>query len=272
MTMPIHFFLVRHGESEGNLVKKRARAGDASDMTDAFRGRHSSRFRLTTRGIAQAQAAGAWLRDNGFARFDRYYVSEYVRAMETAGHLGLELGDGQRWYSDFFLRERDYGVFDVMPYEERAAKFAEYFHGAERDGFFWKPPGGESMADVAMRLGRLLDTLHRECSDKSVIAVCHGETMWAMRVRLERMSQERYGALSASKDPFDKIHNCQIIHYARRDPETRRLLPCYGWMRSICPWDETRSSNAWTRIERPTYSNEDLLALAASHPRLVDDA
>lgn len=271
MTMPIDLVLVRHGESEGNLAKKKMKQGDDSHFTQAFRDRHSSQFRLTTRGVAQAKAAGDWLKANGLGRFDRYYASEYVRAFETAGNLGLEMLPEQRWYLDFFLRERDYGQFDVMTYEEREAKFAEYVRNQERDGFFWAPPGGESMAGVALRLGRLLDTLHRECADKRVIVVCHGETMWAMRVRLERMTQTRFAELDASKAPQDRIQNCQILHYTRRDPETARMTDCYAWMRSVCPWDEKRSTNVWTRIERPTYTSDDLLALARSKPRMIDN-
>lgn len=269
--MPIDLLLVRHGESEGNLAKERHKAGDDSGFTEAFRDRHSSQFRLTTRGVAQAQAAGAWLKANGLSRFDRYYASEYIRAFETAGHLGLELLPDQRWFLDFFLRERDYGLFDVMPFAEREEKFAEYLRQMKRDRFFGAPPNGESMADAALRLGRLLDTLHRECSDKKVIVVCHGETMWAMRVRLERMKATRYNELDASKHAHDRIHNCQILHYTRRDPQTGEMLRRYDWMRSICPWDETRSSNAWTRIARPTFTNADLLAMADAEKRLIDN-
>lgn len=271
MTMPIDLVLVRHGESEGNLAKRRGEAGDDAGFTQAFRDRHSSRFRLTTKGVTQAKAAGEWLKANGLERFDRYYASEYVRAFETAGHLGLDLLPQQRWYLDFFLRERDYGLFDVMPEAERVEKFPDHIRHKDRDGLYWAPPGGETMANAAMRLGRLLDTLHRECSDKRVIVVCHGETMWALRVRLERMMGTRYDALDASKDPYDRIHNCQILHYTRRNPETGVTDRRYEWMRSICPWDSTRSSNVWTPIERPTYTNQDLLALAAAEPRLIDN-
>lgn len=271
MTMPIDLVLVRHGESEGNLAKDRAKKGDTQGFTKEFLDRHSSQFRLTSKGVAQAKAAGEWLKANGLARFDRYYSSEYLRAYETAGHLGLDLLPEQRWFLDFFLRERDYGQWDVLPYAERSRKFPEYVKHQERDGFFWSPPGGESMADVALRLGRLLDTLHRECSDKRVIVVCHGETIWAMRVRLERMTQGRFAQLDASKESHDRIHNCQIIQYTRREPGSDKPPGTrYDWMRSICPWDHALSSGDWTRIVRPTYTNEDLLAMAESKPRLVD--
>src|SRR5690348_13299191 len=141
MTMPKDLVLVRHGESEGNVLKKRAERGDFSGFTDEFRARHSSKFRLSDKGIAQAKAAGEWL-----------------RAKETAGLLGLELGAVQRWYADFALRERDYGLWDTMSFEERSRRFEDYVRHQQRDGKYWMPPGGESLAEVALRFGRILDT------------------------------------------------------------------------------------------------------------------
>jgi len=267
--MPIDLVLVRHGESEGNVLKKRAEKGDSTGFTEEFRARHSSKFRLSDKGIEQAKAAGAWLKANGFASFDRYYVSEYLRAKETAGLLGLDLGPDHRWFAEFALRERDYGLWDTMSFEERTRKFEDYVRHQQRDGKYWMPPGGESIAEVAQRFGRVLDTLHRECSDMRVVIVSHGEVMWAARIRLERMADERFHELDASEAKRDRIRNCQIIHYTRRDPHTGRLKHKYDWMRSLCPWDPCPETDVWTPIVRPTYTNEDLLADVARYPRQI---
>src|SRR4051812_39658497 len=71
--------------------------GDHSLYTGAFLKRHSSLWRLTDRGREQARTAGEWLREHTRSSRDadparahiesviyRYYVSEYIRAMETA--------------------------------------------------------------------------------------------------------------------------------------------------------------------------------------------
>ncbi len=258
MTMPVDLVLVRHGESEGNVAFGLSRQGDHSHFTPEFLARHSSRWRLTDRGVEQARRAGDWLRANVAAAFDRYYAAEYLRAMETAAHLGFA---GARWYCEFYLRERDWGALDVMSFQERRARYAEDLARRERDAFFWVPPGGESMAEVCLRVDRVLDTLHRECADKRVLVVCHGEVMWAFRVRLERMSQERYRELDQDADVRVKVHNCQVLHYTRRDPATGGLSPHLDWMRSVCPWDEGLSCNAWESVRRPAYSNEELLAV-----------
>jgi NAD+ kinase len=266
MTMPLDLVLVRHGESEGNVAFGKSRLGDDSHITPEFLSRHSSRWRLTPQGARQAEAAGDWLRRNIAESFDRYYVSEFLRAMETAAHLGFPDAE---WLSEFYLRERDWGIFDLMSFEERRLRYSEEMKRRELDTFFWAPPGGESLASVCLRVDRVLDTLHRECADRRVILVCHGEMMWAFRVRLERMSQEHYRELDQLRDPKIKIHNCQVLHYTRRHPATGEITAHLNWMRSVCPWDPGLSSNDWQAINRPRYRNADLLAVAEKTPRLA---
>lgn len=101
MTMPIDLVLVRHGESEGNVALHHSRRGDDSPLSPEFLAQHSSRWRLSDRGRAQAEATGEWLRAQFPEGFGRHYTSEYVRAMETAGLLGLP---GAEWYVSPYLR------------------------------------------------------------------------------------------------------------------------------------------------------------------------
>jgi NAD+ kinase len=259
MTMPVNLVLLRHGESEGNLANDLSKKGDDSMFTPDFRSRYSASWNLTPKGIEQAKTAGIWVKENIAVHFDRYYVAEYHRAMQTAAHADF---DSANWRLDFLLRERDWGQLDVATRTERRGKYAEEFKRRDRDGFFWAPPGGESMAHICLRIDRIIQTLHRECSDKNVIIVCHGEVMWAFRVRLERLNQIQYRQLDSSTNPWDKINNCQVIHYTRRNPKGHgELMPHLSWMRSICPWNEELSNPNWQILARPTYSNEELLEM-----------
>ncbi|MBU0625059.1 histidine phosphatase family protein [Patescibacteria group bacterium] len=255
--MPIDLVLVRHGESEGNVANKLSRRGDDSAFTEDFLRRHSSTWRLTERGLEQARQAGEWIRKNIGDHFDRYYVSEYVRAKETAARLGLPTA---KWYCEYYLRERDYGLIDVMTDRDRRERFSAEIARREADGLYWIPPNGESLVQASLRVDRVLNTLHRECADKRVIIVSHGEIMWLFRIRLERLTQRQYRALVQSKRSADRIYNCQIIHYTRRDPETGYLAKYLRWRRSVCPTDLSLSQNEWETITRPSFSNEDLLA------------
>lgn len=264
MTMPLHFVLVRHGESEGNVVHRRSRAGDHSGFTDQFRSIHSSQYRLTKRGRQQAEQAGQWIRQYIGAAFHRYYVSEYIRAVETAGLLGLP---DANWFKTPFLRERDAGEFDNLTEAEKERDFARYMLARQNDAYYWKPPNGESMVDVCLRLHRFLDTVHRGPSDAAIIVVCHGDVMRAFRILLERLSQNHYNALRDTDNPLDRIHNCQVLHYTRQNPTNAKdINPYLMWMRSVCPSDLRLSRNDWHPIARTRFTNEDLLREADSVP------
>ncbi|KAG2769433.1 hypothetical protein PC129_g10647 [Phytophthora cactorum] len=258
--------LIRHGESEGNVARQRSLAGDHSLFAGEFKHRHSSNWRLTDRGRRQAAAAGDWLKRNKFAHFDRYLVSEYLRAMETAGRMGLP---GARWYAEMLIRERDWGAMDLMSEQERFVKMQDELKRRELNRFYYAPPGGESLAAVAQRADRLLGILNHECHGKRAIVVAHGEVIWAMRTRLERMSQDTFIELQESGRMVDQIHNGHILHYTRKDPLTGKMAPYFTHVRSVCPWNEKLSPKGWMKINRPVYDNELLLATAERVPRMI---
>lgn len=255
MTLPINLVFFRHGQSEGNLAKRRSEAGEHGAYDTVFAGRHTRSFRLTQLGREQAERAGAWLRDE-FHFFDQYMVSEYARALETAGLLGMP---NAQWRIVDLLTERDWGDLDRCSEQERATKFEDSLRMRRIDPFFWRPPNGESLHQLRLRLDRVLGTLHRECSDKNVLIVCHGEVMWTYRVILERMPQHEFRKLHLSNDPEDRLHNCEVLHYTRRDPDSGALSPHVGWMRRIRPAESPLWISPWKRIERRLLSNEELL-------------
>lgn len=256
MGMPNNLVLVRHGESEGNVAAALSKKGDDSMFTEGFLSRHSSTWRLTEHGRRQPVLAGRWIRKHVGKKFHRFFVSEYDRAKETAALLNIPHAE---WLVSFYLRERDWGELDVMSGEERRKRFAENLRRKEIDPFYWKPVNGESMPGVCLRLEKVLDTLHRECDQKNAILVAHGEVMWCFRYLLERMSHSNIMELEHSKNPHDKIHNCQIIHYTRIDPVSGEVAPYLNWMRSVCPYELSLSHNEWVRIERKKYSNVELM-------------
>ncbi|MEQ1561411.1 MAG: phosphoglycerate mutase family protein [Nitrospira sp.] len=267
--LPIDLVLVRHGQSEGNAANRLSEKGDNSAFTRDFRDRHTSSLRLTKRGCGQAARAGDWIRRELFGPtgFDRYITSEYTRAMETAGLLDLP---NANWYADFYLTERDWGEMDICPPSEREEKFGDAMRGRQVEPFFWRPPNGESFAQLCLRVDRVLHTLHRECSDKRVIIVCHGEVMRAFQVRLERLSQVRFKEVIFSKKPADRIHNCQVTHYTRRNPETGRLSRHAEWVRWVRPTDTPTNESGWQKIERRSYSNNDLLETVRLSPAMIE--
>lgn len=258
MTLPTDLVFVRHGESEGNVAKRRSEKGDNSVFTPEFMNRHSASFRLTPEGRRQAGKTGDWIRNEFPMGFDRYIVSEYIRAMETASLLNIPRAE---WFCEPYLTERDWGELDICPEDERKAKFGEALRKRKVEPFFWRPPNGETFVQLCMRLDRVFHTLHRECSDKRVIIPCHGEVMLAGRVRIERISQIEFKRIFLSKRREDRIFNCQIIHYTRRDPETGKLSRFAEWVRMVGPSEQPVWDTGWKKIVRPRYSNKQLLQI-----------
>ena len=267
MTMPIDLVLVRHGQSEQNFALKAARRGVRSFINEAYRQTPASQFRLSAEGREQAIITGVWLRENGLDRFDRRYVSDYVRAKETAAYLLL---GGPNWYVDPSLREREWGSLEGLSWEQREERIRQDVHVRLKDPFYWVPPNGESIAQLTVRLRVLLDTLHRECSDMRVIVVCHGEVMWALRFMIERMSVSTWMDLEPSEEPGVKIYNCQILHYTRRDPVRGGVAQHLDWMRSLCPCQPENDGPGWQEIKRETFSNEELLLQAEKSQHLFE--
>ncbi|MDP9441319.1 MAG: histidine phosphatase family protein, partial [Actinomycetota bacterium] len=83
------------------------------------------------------------------------------------------------------MRERDRGYEYVAQTQELAAQFPHSARTRCDDRFLWRPAGGESIADVDLRLRQVLATLARELDGRRVICVTHEDAMDAMRFRLE---------------------------------------------------------------------------------------
>ncbi|MBI4160571.1 MAG: histidine phosphatase family protein [Candidatus Yanofskybacteria bacterium] len=268
--LPIDVILVRHGQSELNKASKASRKGDNHFFTPEFRNTHSRNFRLTDLGIRQAKVAGEWLKKN-IQPFDRFYVSDYIRAKETAGYLDLPQVE---WGSEFSLRERDTALMDNCPDDEKKRLFELETRQHEIDPFLSYPAGGgESIAALCHRLKTdFVSHLARECSNKRVIAVCHGHVMRALQLIFENIGHDEFIRLDSSENPEDKIRNCQIIWYTRRYPADGKVSDRLTAVRSICPLvcpTDTKEDWGWRFIQRRRYSNQELLEEIGRYPRHI---
>ena len=259
MAMPSNLYLVRHGQSEMNLVRKKfEETGDDSFYSDEFLSQHESQYRLTPQGEEQARKAGIWFADNGIITFDRMLVSNNTRAMQTAALLGLS---GASWMMDFNLRERDGGLFNTITPTLRDTKYVEQQKFYDTQPFLARPPQGESIADVCLRIKIVLDTLARECDGQNVIIVCHGHVMRTFRIILERMSLNRTNEYLTTKEDWGKVPNCSIIHYTRQNPSgiKQSLSTRFDWVRMIRPAGGGNYQDEFSAIERRKFTNEELL-------------
>mmetsp|Transcript_2000 Transcript_2000/g.3106 ORF Transcript_2000/g.3106 Transcript_2000/m.3106 type:complete len:346 (-) Transcript_2000:27-1064(-) len=279
---PVDLILVRHGESEGNLVKGEvAQKNDPSQWTGKLSKKHTSNYRLTKRGRDQAAASGQWIRENISETFDTYLTSEYIRAQETAGYLSLPHA---LWEVDPLLRERNKGLFvgtvhnkdssappshpnhdQLSPVEDEVLSFSNRFR--KEQPFWWGPPAGESLVSVGDRVDSYLRSLFQEEEGKRVVIVCHGNLMRLFRMRLEGLTQAQYldwNRRTREKDGGEgvllSIDNGHVFHYSRRNPDTKEITPTMQYCRFHSPWkDGEKGDGVWKQIGWPLFNNDQLI-------------
>jgi broad specificity phosphatase PhoE len=272
----LELVLVRHGESEANIVQRRDHGPDKHPKQAEVYARLDALQRLSARGRVQAQQAGAWLRVNGLdpAGFDERFVSPFNRAMETAVILG---GDDVSWLPEVRLIERDWGEYGATPAELRAKLFPHTEQVRAQNSMFARLDGGESITDVVYRLRDFLGTVARENAEQRVLAVTHAEVLWTARLVIERLLPTEWRDLV--RRPDMRMGNCCILQFSRVNPEDPgdiRPSLSLGWRRIVnlpgAPFGSPYGGQ-WVHLEgKRHYSGAQLMALVESTAeRLITD-
>lgn len=261
--MPRNYLLIRHGESEGNVAVEASKHGDDSFYAnEQFVTTPGTQWRLTPTGILQANAIGRWVAAN-VQTPDRYYVSPYVRTRMTAAQLQLP---GAQWRINRAYREREWGEIETISRTDFLRDYPISARLKKHNPLYWCPPGGESIAEVAEnRVRNILDTLHRECEDQTVVAVTHGENMWAHRLMLERWNDETFKLIDSH--PSNKIHNCQLLWYSREDDHRLTHLKIVTPQLIGDRWEAVVTGEASFSFYH--YSNEELWAQVVDTPSII---
>jgi 2,3-bisphosphoglycerate-dependent phosphoglycerate mutase len=208
---PSRLWIVRHGQSAGNVARELADAAGQSMIDIALR---DVDVPLSDLGQQQARAVGHWFA--ALPETERPEVmlsSPYVRARQTARAIceaGGVTGDARPPIVDERLREREFGIFDRLTTAGIREKYPELAeHRALLGKFYHRAPGGESWADVILRLRGALDTISLHHADKRVLIVCHQVVVLCLRYILEEMDEAQILAIDKQGD----VLNCSICEY-----------------------------------------------------------
>ncbi|MCC9176499.1 histidine phosphatase family protein [Arthrobacter sp. zg-Y750] len=201
--------LIRHGESAGNVAATRAGRVGAERIDIAWR---DPDVPLSPDGEAQAAALGRWFAGLPAGDLpDSVWCSPYLRAQQTAELAGLP-GIAGPMRLDERLRDRELGVLDLLTSAGVAARYPEE---AERRAwlgkFVYRPPGGESWADVALRLRSVFRDLDDEEDGKRVAVVCHDAVIMLIRYICERLSEQELLDLAAA----NSVRNGSVTRLVR---------------------------------------------------------
>ncbi|WP_427173106.1 histidine phosphatase family protein [Arthrobacter sp. 92] len=202
--------LVRHGESEGNVAATQAREAGAHVIDVPAR---DADVELSATGRDQALALGRLLSEvPDERRAAAVWSSPYVRARQTAELAVDAAGWPARVMVDERLRDRELGILDMLTSAGVEARLPE--EAARRrwlGKFYYRPPGGESWADVVLRLRTLVNDLDRRHSGQRVLLVCHDALILLFRYILEDLSEREVLDIAATST----ILNASVTRFAR---------------------------------------------------------
>ncbi|MCF6377525.1 histidine phosphatase family protein [Nocardioides KLBMP 9356] len=206
--------LVRHGQSEGNVAAEAA-ARDRLERIEVPA--RDPDVVLSGTGRDQAAAVGRWLA--ALAPEERpevLWTSPYRRARETAEIALDTAGLDIPRRVDERLRDRDMGITDKLT---SAGIRAAYPEEAERRDwlgkFYYRPPGGESWADVAMRVRAVLTDLAHAEKHQRVLVTGHDVVLLLFCYVAEAMDEEQ--VLARARD--NALGNAAICRL-QQDPDS----------------------------------------------------
>ncbi|SNS87792.1 Broad specificity phosphatase PhoE [Sphingomonas laterariae] len=215
MNWPSQIWLIRHGQSAGNVARDLAYQSGTGKIELPSR---DVDVPLSTLGRDQAMALGRWFAGmNKCQRPDVILTSPYKRAVETAHIFRNEGGadSDEPICLDERLREKEFGILDGLTSLGVAANFPDQAQFRELLGkFYHRPPGGESWCDVIFRLRSLLDTVALHHAGCRVMIFAHQVVILCMRYIIENLDEETILAIDREGD----VANCSVTEY-RFDPQ-----------------------------------------------------
>lgn len=165
------FFLVRHGENEGNAKK----------LVDG----RTLNLPLTEKGEMDSLAAGKAIAQK-IDRIDFFVSSPLIRARQTATEIIKSFETTPPIDFDDRLMERHYGIFEggpeetYTPYEEEEAiAIARMSTFAERLAYR-EHPSMENYQETYDRMSSVIFEFAKQNLGKNIVITTHGNSIWSL--------------------------------------------------------------------------------------------
>jgi len=174
---------------------------------------------LTEKGVAQAEALGRRLAK---VKFEAVYTSDYSRAMRTAAliaggnHVKTAVADPD-------LRELCYGEWEGEKGGDVARKWRVQHRLMRHEDPAWRPPGGESVADVRARTRAAFDRIVAAHEGKKVLVVSHGTALNCLISTLLGMPETHVFRLEIANCGLTEVEVRKGVPYVLRVNDTAHL-------------------------------------------------
>lgn len=208
---PQSLWIVRHGQSAGNVARDEAEAASRTWIDIAHR---DVDVPLSALGERQSTALGQWAAELAEdVRPTAVLCSPYVRAQQTA-QLIIEAAGLDRealtYCTDERLREKEFGILDRLTkygIQQRHPTLSEQRTHVGK--FYFRPPGGESWCDVILRLRNMVGTLTRDYRGERVMIIAHQVVVNCFRYLLEGLNEQQILEIDRRGD----VPNCSVTFY-----------------------------------------------------------
>ena len=191
------FIALRHGQSIWNKVNTLAGWTNVP---------------LSIQGVRESIIAARILKEKNY-QFDNVFTSDLIRTTETARLINLVLEQNFTIDSSPSLKERDYGILTGKKRDELIREFTVEDIQKWRRSYYGRPPGGENLFDVRIRIGNYYDKsiLPLLEKDKNVLLISHSNSLRALFVHLGLKNEKTI-------EDFD-IDNCTPINIDYKNKE-----------------------------------------------------
>jgi len=202
---PKRIFLIRHGQSEGNVDY------------ESYKHKPDYTLLLTELGNQQATEAGKLLKEIIQDEKIMFYISPLWRTRQTFEGVAESFDPKQyTWREDPRIREQEWGHLREVEESHRVEREREEF-----GTFYYRIPDGESCADVFDRMSDFFNTLHRDFEKpdfpENCILVTHGTSIRCILMRWFHWTVEEFESTANPK-------NCEIFQMQLQPGNKYKLL------------------------------------------------
>lgn len=182
----LRLILARHGQTDWNAQHR-------------YQGH--AKVPLNETGLRQAAALGQRLAHKGI---DAVYCSDLPRAWMT-GQIVADACD-LPLQAEPRLREMDFGEWQGRTHAEIHEQRIGSIPGEHQEPLSYAPPGGETLGQLAERIGALLQEARSMQQDKTILWVTHGGPLRTLFCMVLGLGLEKNGLFRTHTASISELH------------------------------------------------------------------